>query len=345
MLKKKPPSVSAASDEGNTIHTQRINDLATKLADAIGAYPDLLAAALPIITDYNAQFLLRETELKELYTLVAECLAINGAKSTSILLKKWAEISPQLAHFSFRKACGFTPVPSEKIFNDWAKNEVFDVKKLMPTVDFKDVLKLDLSTSSTFMNHYFEHQNVDIFTRKINEYQAQNVNKLMAGGYLETRSWYSTDAYKIEGNNGYEHRTTHLGVDFWQKEGTPIHALFDSEVVDFSYNGADKDYGGVIILEHKPRKNLTFYTLYGHLSKSSIANLKVGQKIKKDKKIGELGLPSENGNWTPHLHFQIMLDLLGYEKDFPGVGLPSTIDVWSSICPDPNLLFKNKNLM
>jgi 4-aminobutyrate aminotransferase-like enzyme/Ser/Thr protein kinase RdoA (MazF antagonist) len=357
------PSVLAVIDYGDAVYTQTINDLAITLAYAIMDKPDPLAAALPLISGYNAKFSLKEAELALLYTLVAMRLAISVTKSAINkinepdnvyltisekpaweLLHKWRKIPAQLAHFSFRGACGFTPAPSEKEFENWAKNNSFNLKELLPSLSFNEVLKLDLSVGSLFLGNYSEYKNTTIFTNKINELQLENQDKLIAGGYLEARPLYSTDAYKIENNNGFEYRTIHLGIDFWEKENTPIHALFDGEVVDFSYNGNDKDYGGVIILKHKVDKNLTFYTLYGHLSKRSIANLKIGKRIKKGKKIAELGNPSENGNWTPHLHFQIMLDLLGFEKDFPGVGLPSKINVWSSICPDPNLLFKNENL-
>jgi murein DD-endopeptidase MepM/ murein hydrolase activator NlpD len=348
---------------GDVIDTQNINDLAVNLANAVMDKPDPLAAVLPLIAGYNQKNALKEAELAVLYTLIGFNLTISvtqsainkieepntfhvkiSEKSTWDLLKKWQNIPQQLAHFSFRNACGFTPVPNQNEFNNWAFNNAFNLKDLLPSVPFNDVFKLDLSMGSLFLGDYLAHKNTEIFTHKINELQLKNNDKLIAGGYLEPRPLYTTDAYKIEGNNGYEYRKIHLGVDFWQKEGTPIHALFDSEVVDFSYNGADKDYGGVIILKHKYDKKGVFYTLYGHLSKRSIETIKLGKKIKKGKKIAELGAPSENGNWTPHLHFQIMLDLLGFKNDFPGVGLPSTINVWSSICPDPNVLFKNENL-
>jgi 4-aminobutyrate aminotransferase-like enzyme/Ser/Thr protein kinase RdoA (MazF antagonist) len=358
------PSVLAVIDYGDAVYTQTINDLAITLAYAIMDKPDPLAAAVPLIMGYNAKFSIKEDELAVLYTLVAMRLAISvtksalnkikepdnvyltiSEKSAWALLEKWRKIPQQLAHFSFRDACGFTPVPSEKVFINWAKNNEFNLRDLLPSLSFNSVFKLDLSVGSLFIGNYSEYKNTAIFTNKINELQLENKDKLIAGGYLEARPLYSTDAFKIESNSGFEYRTVHLGIDFWDKENTPVHALFDGEVADFSYNGNDKDYGGVIILKHKVDKNLVFYTLYGHLSKRSIANLKIGKKIKKGKKIAELGNPSENGNWTPHLHFQIMLDLLGYEKDFPGVALPSKINVWSSICPDPNLLFKNEHLI
>ena len=39
-----------------------------------------------------------------------------------------------------------------------------------------------------------------------------------------------------------------------------------------------------------------------------------------------------------------MLSLLDYENDFPGVAYHKQIKTWQSICPDPNLLFKNSVL-
>ncbi|MEL7147337.1 MAG: aminotransferase class III-fold pyridoxal phosphate-dependent enzyme, partial [Bacteroidota bacterium] len=78
----------------------------------------------------------------------------------------------------------------------------------------------------------------------------------------------------------------------------------------------------------------------GHLSLSSIVGKSVGDVIKKGECIGYLGNEEENGSWSPHLHFQLMLSVLDYKDDFPGVAYPSEIAVWKSICPNPNLLFK-----
>jgi 4-aminobutyrate aminotransferase-like enzyme/Ser/Thr protein kinase RdoA (MazF antagonist) len=356
-------TVSAIIDFGDAIHTQTINDVAVSLAYAIMEHPDPLAAALPLVSGYHKKYAFQEEELALLYTLVAMRLVLSVTKSainkikepdnTYLLISekpawellfKWQNIPPQYAHIAFRSACDFTPVPYQKTFDIWAKKQQFNLSDLFPTLSFSDIEKVDLSIGSLFLGNYSEYQNTAIFTSKINQLQAENPHKIIAGGYLEPRPLYATKAFEIEGNNGYEYRTVHLGVDFWEKEGTPIHALFAGEIVGCAHNGADKDYGGVIILKHKMDKNLVFYTLYGHLSRKGIENSHLGKKIKKGGRIGTLGNPTENGNWTPHLHFQIMLDLLGFENDFPGVAFPNKIKIWSSICPDPNLLFKTKTL-
>ncbi|MEO6446181.1 MAG: aminotransferase class III-fold pyridoxal phosphate-dependent enzyme, partial [Gemmatimonadaceae bacterium] len=47
-----------------------------------------------------------------------------------------------------------------------------------------------------------------------------------------------------------------------------------------------------------------------------------------------------NGGWPPHLHFQVICDLLGREGDFPGVARARERAVWLSLCPDPALMVK-----
>jgi 4-aminobutyrate aminotransferase-like enzyme len=60
--------------------------------------------------------------------------------------------------------------------------------------------------------------------------------------------------------------------------------------------------------------------------------------IQKGQWIATYGAREVNGNWPPHLHFQVLLDTLGKEGDFPGVGFPDEWPVWRSLCPNPELL-------
>jgi 4-aminobutyrate aminotransferase-like enzyme len=166
---------------------------------------------------------------------------------------------------------------------------------------------------------------------------------VIAGGYLEPRSVYTSSEYDKTGNSGRESRTIHLGIDFWLPAHTPVHALFDGEVVTAVNDAGDKEYGGLVILKHTVG-DLVFFTLYGHNTVKSALQHKVGDIIKKGDKIAELGNYPENGNWAPHLHFQVMLSMLNYKIDFPGVAFYNQIEVWKSICPNPNLLFKSEAL-
>jgi 4-aminobutyrate aminotransferase-like enzyme/Ser/Thr protein kinase RdoA (MazF antagonist) len=364
----KQPSVIALIDYGDAIYSQSINDVAVALAYAIMNQADPLAAAMPLVAGYHKTFALEEEELSVLYVLVAMRLVISVTKSAINkqrepentylqisdrpawdLLRRWQRIHPQFAHFAFRYACGFSPVPIEEAFKNWAKTQDFSLQTLFPSLSFQAVLPMDLSIGSSFLGHYSVYQNDAAFTAKVAQHQLENPDTLLAGGYLEARALYSTQAYAKEGNNGTEYRTIHLGLDVWAAARTPVHAFMAGEVFGFADNRGNKDYGPTILLKHEFDDNTeggvkAFYTLYGHLSVDSLAGLYIGKPIKTGDRIGYLGENEENGHWPPHLHFQILLDTLGNRSDFAGVGFPNERGIWSSICPDPNLLFKDATL-
>ena len=52
----------------------------------------------------------------------------------------------------------------------------------------------------------------------------------------------------------------------------------------------------------------------------------------------------ENGDWPPHLHFQLMWDLMGNFGDFPGVCSKRDMDTYQANCPDPNLILRSEVL-
>lgn len=355
------PVVETIIDYGDAAFTQTINDLAVAIAYAVMDFPDPLSAALPIVSGYHRKFPLKEEELELLYVLVAIRLVISVTKSAInkdkeplntylqvsdkqawALLNKWKNISPTLAHYSFRAACGLTPVPAEKLFTEWIASQKISINNLFPSIKFTAIKQPDLSIGSLLLGNFSSCKNTTEFSFKIQQIQADSPDTLLAGGYLEARPVYSTPSFKLEGNNGPEYRTHHLGMDFWTDANTPVHAICAGEIISFKDNAIDKDYGPTIIMKHEVNNELAFYSLYGHLSKESLASLKKGMKIKKGDCIGFIGYKNENGNWPPHLHFQIILDLLSYETNFPGVCSPGQLPVWSSLCPDPYWLFNDK---
>lgn len=345
------PTVTAAIDYGDALHTQIINDLAVACAYAIMGHNDPLEAALSIVKGYHSAFPLQEQELEHLYTLIAMRLVVSVTKSAiskreepdndylSIsekpaweLLEKWHAIAEDFAQYSFRQACGFTPHPKEIEFKNWAGRNAFKLSNLFPSVDKDKVHPIDLSVSSKWLGHQSDFNDLELFRFKIDRLQRKHPEKILAGGYLEPRTVYTTSDYTRIGNSGPENRSVHLGVDFWLPSGTAVNALFDGEVITSINDAGDKEYGGLIILKHKI-ETFEFFTLYGHLSITSIETTIVGTTVQKGERIGFLGHPEENGNWGPHLHFQIMLSMLGYSKDFPGVAYHRQINVWQSICP------------
>jgi len=197
----------------------------------------------------------------------------------------------------------------------------------------KNLFHLDLSVDNQ------ELHNINLFS--VNELQTYIIKKvketksdLAIGGYGEDRMIYRKSKHFGSGNNA---RTYHLGVDVWLPAKTSIHAPYQAKVHSFQNNDHFGDYGPTIILEHDVG-DYNFFTLYGHLSKDSLIGLKQGQKIEKGQMFASLGNENENGNWPPHLHFQIIKDMGKNRGDFPGVASKNQKQKMMSTCPNPMLI-------
>ena len=356
------PKVITSIDFGDAIYTQVVNDLAVACSYAGMGLNDPLQGILPVIRGYHESFPLQEKELGYLYDCIAIRLIISVTKSAINkieepdndylqisdgpawdLLEKWKATSPGLAHYSFRSSCGYRSHPNYDRFLSWAQASPFSLKELFPTGPGNDAVDIDLSVGSTWLGLKEDFADFDLFDFKMGELQKANPEKVIGGGYLECRGVYATESYDKMGNSGQESRTVHLGLDFWLPAGTPVHALFDGEVITAVNDAGDKEYGGLVILKHQ-LEGFSFFTLYGHLTVESATRWEPGDRIPRGDQIAVLGDHPENGNWPPHLHFQAMLSMLDYEIDFPGVAYFNQIDVFKELCPDPNLLFKLESL-
>jgi murein DD-endopeptidase MepM/ murein hydrolase activator NlpD len=174
------------------------------------------------------------------------------------------------------------------------------------------------------------------FIKYVNETISKARRKFGEGGYGEDRIIYRrSDIFENEA----EPRSVHLAADIWLPAGTPIFSPLPAVIHSFRDNNNFGDYGPTIILKHK-LDNVIFYTLYGHLSRKSLAKIKKGMKIKQGQKIATVGRYNENGNWPPHVHFQIITDMLGKQGDFPGVAKPSQKKYYLTLCPDPGLILR-----
>ncbi|HAF27991.1 MAG TPA: peptidase M23 [Bacteroidales bacterium] len=190
-----------------------------------------------------------------------------------------------------------------------------------------DLYKIDLNSTEAFTEYVF------------NTLKKEN-KKVGVGGYMEDRLIYKRS---IHFDNEGEPRSIHLGVDLWIEKGTAVYSPLPGIVHSFKVNEAFGDYGPTLILEHLI-DNTKFYTLYGHLSLVSLRDKKKGQQIRRGDLIASIGDEKVNGNWPPHLHFQIITDMLGNEGDFPGVAPPSAKEYFRNLCIDPNLILKINKL-
>ncbi|MBZ9630728.1 peptidoglycan DD-metalloendopeptidase family protein [Salegentibacter sp. LM13S] len=205
----------------------------------------------------------------------------------------------------------------------------------------EDYIVIDLSENNV------ELGKVDILSsRAFSNYIAEYLNafgkKVAFGGYSEVRKLYNRSELFTSSEDENSNRNIHLGLDFWADAYTDVLAVLDGRIHSFNDNSNIGDYGPTIILEHKFEEK-KFYSLYGHLSKASLNDLIPGTFVKKGEKIAELGTPEENGDYAPHLHFQIIEDLVEKIGDFPGVTSRRELDFYLQNCPDPNYLLKLRN--
>ena len=179
-------------------------------------------------------------------------------------------------------------------------------------------------------------------TESFSAYVSQELTKANAkfgiGGYNEHRAVYSRSKV-FDSAEGEEPRRLHLGLDIWGLVGTPVFAVADGYVHSIANNAAYGDYGATIILGHR-LDGVNFYSLYGHLSLADLSQLEPGQPIKGGSLIAHFGPPAENGQWPPHVHFQLILDLEGKEGDYPGVCRFSERESYLDNCPDPDLVLQ-----
>lgn len=216
------------------------------------------------------------------------------------------------------------------------------LKALPPTkiidsdIHFSKYIPLDLSVTNQELVESKPESAIE-FETFISNYLERNNAQVAFGGYIEGRTLYKRSS--IFKNDAVPERNIHIGLDLWTKADTAVLALLKGKVHSFRNNIGLGDYGPTIILEHNV-ENEKFYTLYGHLSLESIENLNVGKVFDKGEKIATLGNATVNGDYAPHLHFQIIKNIESYYGDYPGVCNTNDLNFYIENCPDPNLLLK-----
>lgn len=201
----------------------------------------------------------------------------------------------------------------------------------------EDYIPIDLSIKNIALVHDLDAASTSKdWEEYIELYLKSQSKKVAFGGYLEHRFLYERSNYFTQQNNENK-RNRHLGVDLWCPAYTGVLAPIDGYIHSFANNTNHGDYGPTILLEHRIA-NILFYTLYGHLSLESIQAAEMGQYIKKGQEFAQLGTARVNGDYAPHLHFQLIKNIDNYLGDYPGVCSSVELDFYKKNCPDPNLL-------
>ena len=209
-------------------------------------------------------------------------------------------------------------------------------KVIAPHIPYSEYVPLDLSISNgKILSSKLETaKDYGVFIQK---HLDDNKGKIAFGGYQEIRNLYKKSTVFNAENS--EERNIHIGLDLWINESASVHAALEGRIHSFQNNTALGDYGPTIIVQHQLDGHV-FQTLYGHLSEESLIGKQIGDVVSQGEQIGNIGLPPINGDYAPHLHFQIIIDMENKFGDYPGVCSSKTLDHYSTNCPDPNVLLK-----
>ena len=227
-------------------------------------------------------------------------------------MKSLLENVLQKNQFNFRAVVDFDAKKDKLLHLDFTANNT----------ELEDSLIADTNQFSTYI------------TEKLSEANAV----FGIGGYNENRVLYKrSDLFESDANISVAtaSRSIHLGIDIWAAAGTKVYVPIGGTVHSFAYNDNFGDYGATIILQHQ-LDTIVFHTLYGHLSLADLANMQEGKYISRGELLAHFGAPHENGNWPPHLHFQIIEDMRLSKGDYPGVCTPAEADKYLHNCPDPD---------
>ena len=343
-------------DFGDMVETWTVCELAVAIAYAIFGKEDPLAAACHLAAGYDQMRSLSDPELEALWSLTAirlctsVCLSAHRrtAEPENLYLmvseapawealERMRAVHPRLAHYRLRSACGRTPCPQTPAIEAWLRGHRSEIG---PVVDapLDRAVVFDLSVGSPLFATPAETTDTPAMTAKLFAAMRARGTPVGIGRYDEARLLYMSDAFAGSGGEHPERRTVHIAIDIFMAPGSPVLAPLAGRVHGVRDNAARLDYGPTVILEHSPEGAPPFYTLYGHLTRASVARLTAGDRVERGQPIATIGPAPENGDWPPHVHFQVIADMLDMQGDFPGVAAASARAAWLSLCPDPNLI-------
>jgi 4-aminobutyrate aminotransferase-like enzyme/Ser/Thr protein kinase RdoA (MazF antagonist) len=353
-----PRKVAGVIDFGDMHYGWIASEPAIAAAYALLDKDDVLGAARDMVCGFHAAFPLTEPEIAALFPLVGMRLAVSVVNSATrkkqkpgdpyvtvtenqawIALERLATIHPRFAHYALRDACGLTATPKAEKVAAFLKQQ----RESGPHVVEADLRTaplhvFDLSAGSAFLGADPGNAETPTLTRAIFARMERERVAIGVGRYNEARLLYTTSQYAGDQAHPTERRTIHLGIDLFVVPGSAICAPIDGVVHLLAENAAELDYGPLVVLQHETAEGEEFFTLYGHLSRATLRELKPGQAVARGEVFATVGTVHENGGWPPHVHFQVILDLLERGAEFPGVARPSERSIWTGLSPDPNLL-------
>jgi len=345
-------------DFGDMVHSWTVADPAVAIAYAVLDQPGPLSIASHLLRGYHQSHPLDAEECAAVFDLVKLRLCLSACVAAHQLRERpddeylaisqapirrtlpgLSRIPVRFAEATFRNACGLPPSPHSQRVVSWLRSSAGADVRLVGDLPLNAtrLSSLDLSVGSPLVSLDTSSRNLEVASAKMAHYISEAGATFAIGGYLEARALYSSAAF--EGPLvGDERRTIHLGLDVFGPAGSAVRAPLAGVVHAWADNREPLDYGPVIILKHLTPEGDEFFTLYGHLSRESLDGLYLGRSLAAGEAFAAIGSRDVNGGWVPHLHFQVITDLLGLGCHFQGVGRPIEIDIRQVFCPDPNLI-------
>ena len=343
-------------DFGDLVHSVVVAEVAVAAAYHALATDDPIGALCDITAGFHAEHALTEGDLEVLWDLMLARLALSGAHAAVQSAQRpddpylfldegsaWqaltllTPIPPERALYRLRDACGYEPHRSAVAVRAHLGRST-PAPLLGTPWDQRRLFALDLSVGSDLFRSADVGAGPDVFDRIIRRDVDGDPDAVAIGGYGEARLLYTAPEFASSDDPSVERRTVHLGTDVWTHAGTALHAPLPGRVHRIHDNSASLDYGPMVILEHATDEGVAFWSLYGHLSPEALTHLREGDDVAAGDLIGWIGSAPRNGDWAPHVHVQLILDLLGLDVDYPGVAVPSQRSTWLGLSPDPALL-------
>ena len=352
------PRLAGLIDFGDMIETVAVAEVAVAGAYAAFGAADPLEAVRPLVAAYHGLLPLAEDEIALVDILIRTRLAVSVVNSALraaaepgdpyltvseapawAALEAFEKIPPRLAHYAYRDACGLPPASHGPAVTSWLAEQAGSFAQILEhDLRLEPVAVLDLSIGSRLLGADPAGFETPRLSATIAKVMKDAVAAVGIGRYDEARAIYATGAFATGDTPGAERRTVHLGIDLSVPPGSAVRVPLDGTVHVVARNDAPKDYGPLVILRHEIPSGEEFFTLYGHLDPGSVASLIPGKALRAGEAFAAVGAPPANGDWWPHVHVQIILDLLGLDRDFPGVAPAGRRSLWTGLSPDPNLI-------
>ena len=347
--------VDGLIDFGDMSYQPTICEVAIALAYVVQDKDDPLRFCTRFLEGYNEVNPLGSDEIAVLFDLITARLAVsiaiaaaarfedpedafgNQDKGPAIgALSLLADISPRVAECLFRQACSLPVIENADETMRYIQSGELNRSEVIGTDD--NTIVINLSENSDILGKDPDNLELGRLIALLDGAMQEAGTCFAFGRYAEPRGLYNNEHFG-DTDDAAEGRTVHLGIDVFCPADSPVYSPLDATVELLANNDRELDYGPMIVLRHTTDSNEPFFTLYGHLSSSCLEVLEVGQELTAGDQIAAVGRPPKNGNWPPHLHFQVILDLLDLGADFPGVAKASQQALWCALSPNPACFF------